>query len=192
MAIYKSPLTQGAEKKTYDMKYMQWEQYLTAQSNFGDEIQQLQNELYQDKRIIFKLFSTIKNYVGRNTAYIDKEDLEKINAKFVKTRKAIYSTGFMAELKTDEKQKQLGQVPLPTESFLKISDDLDNIFTQLNVDFSIRGINPQVEAFEVQKEEWEKYENKAKRNYFKACNDMFNATNRRSKGRKPAIIRSDM
>lgn len=138
-------MTKKNEFSEYSLTYRKWDDYYSSQNRFGDEIQKIQSQIYQNKSLIFNYFSLIESLIDRNVPYIDDFDTKKLKMREIKEK--IFSQPFIEKLKRENNEfRVLKQLPLPDEEYLEFIDTLREILREINNDFSKRGISPKAET----------------------------------------------
>jgi hypothetical protein len=172
--------TYNSNDKQYYTRYASWEGYINSQNIFGDEIQKLFEITYHQRKGIFQIYNKIDSYVTRNSSYIDKS--EEVLKTLEKIRTDIYSDTFLNYLEEYNTTIKTNKTIKESKAFNSIFDALKKVFLKINIDFSKRSINPESEEIKEEKEEWEGIQNKAMKEYMKACTDMLKQTKKKSIG----------
>lgn len=121
----------------------------------------------------------------RNSSYIRgysiplKEDKECLRDLMAKVRVNIYSKPMREYLDAFKIEIKVGNFK-ESKLFSDIYKFLEDSFIKVNKDFSDMNLNPESINVTPEKEGWEKEVNKAKREWMKACTDMYNQNRRKS------------
>lgn len=129
--------------KEYTLAYQKWDGYIQKQHLKGDELQDLEESLYFNKKSFIRYFSMIDAMINRNSSYVS--DYDAIKDEMKKIRTLILSKPFIDGIIKDSiKMRNSGiDFVTPDEEYKVHVDEVKEIFRQVQIDFVKRGINPE-------------------------------------------------